>query len=243
MTATSLVARIHRARSHSVLRSARPMSTNKRIVLARVVAGVALVEGCSLYQGAYGAPVDAAEEARKFEVRRREVDGTLGGILGVPSGHGVTTMSTRRAGGGGEEGPSGEGEDAGWGLNVRRRWRAANASVKPVNDRCVNCTAAPFVLKTVENLYLRGFADGVAALAPHVTFEDPAVGAVYLPCMRPLPSSDRAHPITHRDATTITRTHARARISSYTSMPQAMSTTCTRVERGAQEVDDVIFLV
>jgi hypothetical protein len=40
------------------------MSTNRRIIFARVVAGMGLVEGCSIYQGAYGASVDAADEAR-----------------------------------------------------------------------------------------------------------------------------------------------------------------------------------
>jgi len=38
------------------------MSTNKRVIFARVIAGLALVEGCSLFQGAYGDPTDAAEE-------------------------------------------------------------------------------------------------------------------------------------------------------------------------------------
>lgn len=137
------------------------MSTNRRVLVARVVAGMALVEGCSIYQGAYGAPVDAAEEARLKEGRRK------GGILGgtsAPSGD-VEVVE-----------PLAD-ETVGWGMTVRRRdaGLSSSSSTGKSNGACVNCSAAPFILKTVENLYLKGYADGVAALAPHVEFEDPAV--------------------------------------------------------------------
>jgi hypothetical protein len=62
----------------------------------------------------------------------------------------------------------------GWGFGMRRRGRSSSGTSKS-NDKCANCSAAPFVLKAVENLYLRGYADGVGALAPNVAFEDPAV--------------------------------------------------------------------
>ena len=76
-----------------------------------------------------------------------------------------------------------EPEEEAQALESRRRARAeasTSADVSPPpplparrNAKCVECSAAPFVLKQVENLYLRGRADPVA-LAPDVAFEDPA---------------------------------------------------------------------
>ena len=143
------------------------MSTNRVVIFARVVAGLALVEGCSIYHGAYGAPVDAVAEARLMEERRKK--GLFGALSsGSPSDDSNSNVVDL----------SDEGTAVGWGLKVRRRTSLRSAGSRS-DDRCINCSAAPFVLKTVENLYFRGHADGVAALAPHVEFEDPAAWVQY----------------------------------------------------------------
>ena len=54
------------------------------------------------------------------------------------------------------------------GRNRRRRRGGTDA------PECADCSAAPFILRQVRNMYLRGVVDD-AAFAGSVTFEDPAV--------------------------------------------------------------------
>lgn len=54
------------------------------------------------------------------------------------------------------------------GRNRRRRRAGTDA------PECADCSAAPFILRQVRNMYLRGVVDD-AAFAGSVTFEDPAV--------------------------------------------------------------------
>lgn len=112
--------------------------------LWRVVAGFSVVEACSLYQGAFGARVDPAAESER-RVARADAPG--------PSSSSSPTSSSA-----GETG----------GRNRRRRRGGTDA------PECAECSAAPFILRQVRNMYLRGVVDD-AAFAGSVTFEDPAV--------------------------------------------------------------------
>lgn len=66
-------------------------------------------------------------------------------------------------------GPSTSSSSTGTGGRNRRRRRAGTDA-----PECADCSAAPFILRQVRNMYLRGVVDD-AAFAGSVTFEDPAV--------------------------------------------------------------------
>ena len=97
----------------------------------RALAGLSLVEACSIAQGAFGARVDAGEEHRARESARGARPSSDDDGAGVADEGGVAAART-----------------------------------------CSTCSAAPFVLKQVDALYLAGRADR-AAMASDVAFEDP----------------------------------------------------------------------
>lgn len=87
----------------------------------------------------------------------------------------VDPESERRAARADAPGPSSSSSSSptssstGTGGRIRRRRRAGTDAAE-----CVDCSAAPFILRQVRNMYLRGVLDD-AAFAGSVTFEDPAV--------------------------------------------------------------------
>lgn len=131
--------------------------TSKLGLLARVFAGFAVVEGCSIGQGVFGARVDAEEEARtiaSLTAKRAEKDAREAASR-------ENRWFVRRAG-------SGAGDDAPPPPPPPFRRR---------RKRCVECNAAPHVRRVVEDLYLRGVV-APAHFARDVVFEDPAAACV-----------------------------------------------------------------
>ena len=143
--------------SHGSRQNRMARVTSKLGLLARVFAGFAVVEGCSIGQGVFGARVDAEEEARtiaSLTAKRAEKDAREAASR-------EKRWFVRRAG-------SGAGDDAPPPPPPPPRRR---------RKRCVECNAAPHVRRVVEDLYLRGVV-APAHFARDVVFEDPAAACV-----------------------------------------------------------------